>query len=341
MKLNGREATRFCRSPDPSVAAALIYGEDGVEVAERRQSVCNAWLGAAAGAEGLVRITGADQRRSPETVYDALKTKGFFEEKRVVWVEGATDGSAKGLEPCLDTAIAGEAYLIVTAGSLPARSKLRKLFEASKLAVAAPCYGDALGREDLALMCRDAGLSDLSNEALDDLVGLARMLDRGALRDLTERLALYMLDQPRAVTSGDVAVCAPGGGDAVVDDVVDAVLAGQADHIGPALGRVWAQGGAPVSVAIAVSRRLRQMQVVLAAGERDLEGAVGRLRPPVFGPQRDALVRRCRAWGLARTEGALQHMHETDAAIRGGEGAFAPAAVVERALLRLAVSVRR
>ena len=42
MKLNARDALQFCKAPDRRYRAALIYGEDGVEVSRRREMLVKA-----------------------------------------------------------------------------------------------------------------------------------------------------------------------------------------------------------------------------------------------------------------------------------------------------------
>jgi len=62
-----------------------------------------------------------------------------------------------------------------------------------------------------------------------------------------------------------------------------------------------------------------------------------RIQPP---SRRDRAAAQARRWGAARLERALQTLLETDAALRGGSNA-PPAALLERALLRLASAAPR
>ncbi len=64
------------------------------------------------------------------------------------------------------------------------------------------------------------------------------------------------------------------------------------------------------------------------------------MRPPVFGPRRDKLIRQAGAWGLARLEQALTLLVETDLSLRSAQRA-PQMAVMERALIRLAMLGRR
>ena len=142
MKLSARDSARFAAAPDLSLAGVLFYGEDGVEVAARRARVVKAAL---AGNDdmSLQRIPAADARRDPASIQDAMKAQGFFGGRPVVVVEDAGDGLAGALAAALAEAGAEDGFLIVTAGVLPARSKLRKAFEGAQNAAAAPVFSES------------------------------------------------------------------------------------------------------------------------------------------------------------------------------------------------------
>lgn len=341
MKLSARDAARFCTAPDLSRAGVLIYGDDAVEVTERRQKLVSTLLGSDQGADmRLTRLNGASLRKDGAALIDAMKAQGFFGGQQVVLVDDATDGLTGLFEQALAAAAPGDGFLIVTAGMLAARSKLRKLFESRGNAVAAPCYSDVVDRAAIREMLTAVGVRNVDDDALRDLEALAMTLDAGALRDLATRLSLCALDREGHVTAVDVADCAPGAGDAAVDEVLSVVAEGRVDAIGPLMARLEAQGQAPTSLAIAASRLFRQIHMVGSVGGGDVEGAIGALRPPVFGPRRAALVRQCRLWRRDNAEAVLRLLLETDGLLRGGSGA-AGYAILERAFLKIAMTAQR
>lgn len=340
MKLSGRDAKRLIGSPDLSLSGVLIYGEDGVEVAHRRAKLI------AAITEGddlrLTRLSAADVRRDPASVLDAAKARGFFAGRQAVLIEDAGDGVTEALKAALEDVEPEDAFIVATAGILPARSKLRKLFEGSKTAAAAPCYADALDRDALRELLEEAGAKSIEDDALRDLEALVRDLDTGATRDLATRLALYAMDDGGVVSAAHLVACAPRGADADVDDMLDAVADGRAEQLGLFLSRLKSQGQSAVSVTLAAGRYFRRLHALAAAVDNggSADAAVGALRPPVFGPRRDALLRRSRKWRLGAVETAMSLILETDDTVRG-RAATADFAVVERALLKIALSARR
>lgn len=338
MKLNAREAMQFCRSPDRRYRAALIYGEDSVEVSRRRVQLIKALIGDGDD-HNLTQLDVGQARRDPALIADALRTRGFFGGEPIVVIENGTDGLAAGLSEVITATSDDDAFLIVTAGILPARSKLRKLFETEISAVAAPCYQTLMGRPEVEILLKDAGIGAIDDEAIRDLIDFARSSDSGALTDLISRLALYSLDGDTAVSSMDVIACLPGSGDADLDDVLDAVANGDAGQIGPIMAKLESQGVNATTLAISAMRKFKQLHAI-ASAEGSADAVISRLRPPVFGPRRDALARQARIWSMAKCEGALRLILETDAALRGGAAA-AGYPMLERMLIRLALGAKR
>ena len=133
MKLAGREAARFLARPDPALAGVLLYGADPMRVALKRAALVEALIGPDGGAEmRLTRLAGADLRRDPAALLDAVKAVGFFPGARVVLVEDAGDAVADTLRAALADWRPGDAQVVVTAGALGAGSALRKAFEAAR-----------------------------------------------------------------------------------------------------------------------------------------------------------------------------------------------------------------
>jgi DNA polymerase-3 subunit delta len=175
---------------------------------------------------------------------------------------------------------------------------------------------------------------------MGDLEALARTLDPGDFRQTLEKVALYKHGDPSALTSAEVALNAPATIDAAVDDVIAAAAAGRQEAIGPLMRRLEGQGVAPVTLVIAAARHFRALHAA-ASDPAGPAQALGRQRPPVFGPRREAMAQAARVWGVARLEQALAALLETDLALRSAGQTAPQGALVERLFIRLAVMGRR
>ena len=325
MNLRGPAAAKFFARPDPGTAGALIYGADAMRVALRRQELIANLAGPDADEEmRLTRMSGSDAKSDPTAVPDALKATGFFPGPRVVFVDGVTEAQAPPILAALDDWAEGDAALVVTAGALKKTSKLRRAFEGHRRAAAIGLYDDPMGREEIDAALAAEGIA-LAGEARDDIDALARALDPGDFRQTLTKIALYAAGEP--VTSAMIALLAPATVDADTDEIVLAAADGRAPDIGPLMRRLSGQGVAAVTLAIFATMHFKQLHGVATGGAQP------------YGPNREAIARQARNWGIARLEQALSLLMETDLTLRSASRA-PQMAVMERALIRLAMMAR-
>jgi len=340
MKLSARDAAGYFRKPDPKGAGLLIFGADAMRVAIRRQDVIKALVGPDGEEEmRLTRMTAADLRKDPALLGDAIKAQGFFPGPRVAFIEEATDAVAKAIEPALKDWVEGDAQIIVTAGQLTARSALRKLFEGHKSAYAVGIYDDPPTRDEIEGTLREAGLANVDRDAMNLITAYAREMAPGDLRQTIEKLGLYKMGDDTEATVRDVEACAPMSNEAGLDDVLNIVAELKADEIGPILSRLYAQGTQPVALCISAMRHFRQLHAA-ASDPGGAAAGIGKLKPPVFGPRRDRMVRQATNWGRINLEDALGAITEADLTLRSASTA-PDRALVERMFIRLAMLGRR
>lgn len=336
MKLTGRDAQAYFRRPDTSRAGVLMYGEDAMRVAHRRKEVIDALVGPKGEEEmRLARMSGADLRRDAPMLMDAIKAQGFFPGPRVAFVEDATDGITDAIASALNDWRGGDAQIVVTAGQLAAKSKLRKLFETHREALAIGIYSDPPGRDEIEAALRKAGLEQVDRTAWDALEGLARALEPGDFRQILEKVSLYKLGDSTPLTAEEVGALAPASVEAELDDILNVVAEGRREEIGPLVQRLAGQGVAPVTLLIMAMRHFRVLYA-LASAQGGPQAGVQRLRPPLFGPRRDRMLRQAQGWSADNLEAALGMLMDTDLTLRSA-GQRAPAmALVERGFVRLA-----
>ena len=341
MKLSGRDAPGYFAKPEAHRTGLLIYGPDGMRVALKRQEVIAALIGPQGEEEmRLTRIPAADLRKDPAMLLDATKAQGFFPGPRVAFVEDATDAMAPTIISAVEDWQEGDAQIIVTAGQLKATSKLRKLFEGHPNAYAAAIYDDPPSRDEIEATLAKSGLRDISNDAMRDLTALARELDPGDFRQTMEKLGLYKLGDVGPLTPDDIAACAPSSTEAELDDILNIVAEARSGEIGPVMKRLRAQGVQPVSLCITATRHFRTLYTAASDPGGAAQG-IGRLRPPVFGPRRDRMLRQAQNWGAPKLQDALSLLTETDLQLRSAGQRAPEMALVERALIRLAMMAAR
>ena len=337
MKLNARDTEAYFAKPDPARTGLLIYGTDAMRVALKRQQVILALLGKDANEEmRLTRMAGGDLRKDPAQLFDAIKAVGFFPGPRAAFVEETTDAAAPAIIAAMQDWQPGDAQIIVTAGALKPNSKLRKAFEGHANAFAVGIYDNPPTRAEIERALSKAGLRDVPPEAMAALTGLANDLGPGDFAQTLEKLSLYKIGDTGALSLEGIDACAPQSTQAALDDVLNIVAEAHADKIGPVLRRLQAQGTNAVSLCIGATRHFRALYTA-ASDPGGAAAGVGRLRPPVYGQRRDRIVRQAQNWGAVKLEKALTVLTDTDLQLRSGGQTAPPMAVMERALIRLAM----
>ena len=333
MKLSTRDAVSYFAKPDPSKTGILIYGNDAMRVALKRQQLIEALLGPGADEEmRLTRLAGADLRKDPALLLDAIKAVGFFPGARAVFVEEANENAAPAILNALEEWQSGDAQIIVTAGALKPTSKMRKTFEGHANAYAAGIYDNPPTRAEIEAALKDAGFDMPPTDVMAALADLAQAIDPGDFRQTLEKLSLYKWQDPSPVTIEDVLACAPTSTEAEVDDVLMVVAEARAQDIGPMMQKLVAQGANPVGLCIGAMRHFRALHRAAC----DTSG-----RPTIFGPNRDRMLAQSRKWGAVKLETALTVLTDTDLQLRSA-GQHAPGmALVERAFIRLAMLAGR
>ena len=339
MKLNPRDAASFFAKPDLRGSGILIHGADAMRIALHRQDLVAAAIGPDGEAEmRFARLAATDLRKDPAALLDALKAQGFFPGQRVVLVEEATDTITKTVSAALEEWQPGDAFLVVTAGQLNARSSLRKLFEGGEQTLSAAIYSDPASREEIEAALARAGLTEIPSDVMQDITALGRALDPGDFRQTLEKIALYALDDPSALTPEAIALLAPGAAEPEIEDAVNLAAEGDVARLSAVLARFQTSAN-PTSFCIQAIRHFRTLHLA-AIDPQGPEAGLSRARPPVFGPRRDRMARQARAWGPARLEAVLGMITETDLALRSPKP-LPGLALVERLFIRIAMQNRR
>ena len=336
MKLAGHAATRFCSAPDLDRTGVLLHGSDPGMILQRRRELVATVLQGDEDAIRLTQIEGSEVRRDADALWTALRTRGFFPGRQIVLITGATDALTNSLATALDGATPEDALLVATAGLLPARSSLRKLFEAGDHLASLQFFDDALGAQEIASeLARRGADCGVSTEALETLAAIAESMDHGSFAQLLEILAIFSMKRGHEIGAADVALLAHAGPDADISRFVDAVANGETAALGPLLQRLVASNATPVSLLIAMQRHFR-MLLRIAAADTGPDAAIQQIRPPLWGDRRRVVLSQARKWDRTRLAHANRLLFEVDGRVRSSMRT-PDLAVVERCALRLSL----
>jgi DNA polymerase-3 subunit delta len=309
MKLTARDIEPFLRNPGKA-AGALIYGVDGGQVRQRVAMLAESWLGPNADAMARMEFSAEQIHDDGALLADELAAMSLMADKRVIQLRDVDDKHLPAIEEALARR-SPDNFLILYCSESLSGSKLRTWAERAGEIGCVACYKDegmnleAIVRDTL----RGYGLranTDVMRYLASQLSG-----DRQIILNELEKLSLYVGDEAEEITLDDARLAVGENNDRSLDDLTQAVAMGDMVGLCRLSDRLLAEGNAGVVLVRAMMRyfaRLEDIAALRAQGE-SVDGAIERLRPPVFfkaKPPLKAAASRWSATQLADAQAMLQ-----------------------------------
>ncbi len=318
MKLSASQITGFLARPPAEVRVFLFFGPDSGLAHERAAALISKILPDRNDPFALTSFSGAALGSDEARLCDEAASISLGGGRRLIHLHQAVEANAKPLAAFLQNPPPGDSVIVIEAGDLEKRSKLRSLCEgASPLAAGIPCY-----LEDSATRQRAIG-EMLTAEKLRASRDVLRFLDetlppdRMALRGEIEKLALYAQGQSEVTLEDASAVIANAGG-AELSDWVQAVAGGETQKAQRLQDHLFAEQASPVMLLRVLQRhflRLRLAKSFMDQGE-NASVALKKLSPPVFWKEEEPMRSQLMRWSAERLDARLAQFLEAEAAVK-------------------------
>ena len=295
--------------------AVLIFGGDRGLVRERSNSLLGTVVDDPRDPFRVCDLAGDEVSNDPARFMEEAVSLSMAGGRRVVRVRGVADSFAPTMAHVM-TMPTGDTLILVEAGELPARSKLRVAFEKAKDAAALACYRDEGGVLEAVVA------EELSRQAVTADADARRLLasclggDRMQTRNEIAKLALYVGHGQRATTK-DVEDAVADSSHLSLDRIAQSVSSGNLDDLDRSLERALANRETPVTILAAVRRHLTQLELVLGLKERGVNEAQAMMSAGVrHFRARDALMAAGRRWNAHLVHRARDYLFEAEAQCR-------------------------
>lgn len=327
MLLKGKQAADFARKPKASVWAVLAFGEDEGLASDVAASLIRAWTPKGASMD----VTSLDDdtiRKDPSVLFDGLEAVSLLGDPRVIRVRTSGDKIAALLSEAIQAGEAQEgrfaARLIIEAGSLAKRSKLRVAAETANLTACLQLFADEAG--DIERRVKDAlGAEqvEIEPQALTAFVG--DLPGHRALANAEiEKLALYARGLGRPIRIEDVRALSATDIDHDLSAAIRAALDGKPAAVHTALDRLSVAGTSGISILRSLqfeTRRMLDAQSRIAAGQAN-PGM--KLRPPVWQSEWGLFSARLRKWPTKRLMRVMERIYDAEQQAKSGSGSADP-----------------
>lgn len=292
MKIQTRSVTDFLNAPDAGVFGALVYGPDSGQALAHSRTIIQKILGSNYEPTSIIEMDDASLKSDPAKLADECGAMNLLGGRRIVWLRNISDKHVSLIESCISLLVK-DCYLLVTAGDLASRDKLRGLFEQRKDLAAVACY--RLEGNQLAMHIRgilEAEQFRVDRNVVDTLVrelGNDLMITKNEL----EKLCLYAHGKSQ-ITLEDVEATLLHNDqheiDALCQHYCDANAAGF-DSLWQHLVR---DGEQPIVLIRSISRyvgRLLEMKLSMQQQEMSAEQVVESAKPKIFWKQAPIMTR--------------------------------------------------
>ncbi len=265
-----------------------------------------------------VELAGPELRSDPARLGDEARSTSLFGDRRHIWVRANGEEALAAIETLIATAEAGAGDacpVIVVATGATDKSRTAKLLEKRKDSLVAMFYAPDLAAVTQAVRAMgDAAGVPLTGD-LAQRIARAANLDVRLAKSEVDKLALYLDASPQAPRRAD-AEALDAVGAACEDDgfapLVDAVLGGEADRIGPELHRMREVSLNPVGTLLAFERRAALLARIAARGGNRPPDSGELQRLGVFWRDQKAVMQQAAIWRgprLARLADRLVDLH--------------------------------
>jgi DNA polymerase-3 subunit delta len=288
---------RSVDQPDPKIRFYLFLGPD-----EAQSRALAARLLTALGAAKFAKAAGA-LKSNPGLLVDEAAALSLFGEKRLIWIEPASNDIAEGVDALL-AAESVENAVAAIAGALPKSSALLKLAESSPNALAFTAYvpeGD-----DAARMVADVGrrfglkIGPPVAARIADTCGN----DQAIVAQELEKLALYVGASPHSPRELEHEAVDAVGADTSEGDflrLADLALLGEISELGDAVTRLSAGGSEAIPAIRSLQRRVLMLAPARARIERGerVDGVMASFGKALFWKDKPTVEKMLRTWSAA------------------------------------------
>lgn len=285
----------------------LLYGENEGLISHRANTLTMAVIGAK---DDPFRVTWLSRDEHGRLEEESLAI-AMIPGRRVIRVREAGDSLVLNVKRVLDAP--GESLVVLEAGALLARGKLRSLCESAGQVMAIPCYPEeARGLQrllDHALAIANLHLEpEVKSWAISQLSG-----DHMAVQNELEKLILYA-GSASELTLSDVQQCLGDQAAVSLEDSVFSASCGNVQGADRSLDLALQAGNSAVTACRAL---LGHMMKIKLAGVAVKEGstvdnAVRSLRPAVFYSRLSQFALAVRLWPAGEVESCLEAVRRAE-----------------------------
>jgi len=245
-----------------------------------------------------------------------LTNKSFFEESKLIVIYRATDKIFEIINDLLEKNIA-DTTILINAGILDKKSKLRAFFEKEKNLICIPFYSDDL--RTLGLIAqnffKDKNIS-ISQETINLLVGRCKG-DRQNLNNELSKIENFMMDRDK-ISNDEVMKISNLAENYNVSELTDSCLSKNIKKTINILNENnYSSEDCILILRTLLSKSKRLLKLKKEVKEnQNIDRVISSFRPPIFWKDKEIVKKQIESWSLNNAENLIYKINEIEVLIK-------------------------
>mgnify|MGYP006164789279 FL=1 len=305
MKYQQSELENLCQTFPNGVLAVLVYGPDAGHVNEVAMKISKSTVDDITDPFSVVEVGSDKAKQDPAFVIDAALAYSMIGGRRLVRIRNATDSITSIIEDIIQMESI-EAKIILDAGALDTRSRLRSLFEKNEKLGILACYGDQ-GKTLESLIKNTFTGNNITFEP-ETMEYLTAHLGNDRQHTKNELEKLILMVGPNGHLSLDITSTSIGDSNLLImDDIAFHTGDGNLHSLTLSLQRAEETGQNPITIFRAAINHFQRLHNISLMQEQGIpvSAAIKKLRPPVFWNKKAQFERQLNRWTVKQLEQAL------------------------------------
>lgn len=249
---------------------------------------------------------------NPNLIYNELSNLSLFENKKVIFIDHATDKIVNLIDEIKKIILNNKVFLFSEA--LDKRSKLRKLFETEKVCGVIPCYAD-----------NEISIKKIISENLKEFDGLTPHninliadncnLDRVKLDNEINKIKGYFYNKRIETEKLEILLDAK-----IIDnfsELRDNALLGNKTKTNLLLSDTIIEKDKNVFYINSINQRLNKLKDVREKSKNSsLEQALENIKPPIFWKDKPCFLRQAQKWDFKKIKKTLEKTYQIEITLK-------------------------
>ena len=249
---------------------------------------------------------------SEENFYNSIYSGSLFSNKKIITINNGTDKIIKQVKDIVEK-IPENVFIIIFAGVLEKKSKLRNFFETNIKTLCIPCYLD--NEKDLAIIAKTELKKNniiLSSEVINLLIEKSNN-DRANLRNEIEKITSFALNK-KNLEIDEIKLIINFSGEYKSDNFINECLCGNIFQYKKILSELYSNTVNQISLLRILSNKIQRLLNMkeMEGNYSNLDDLLNASKPPIFWKEKPMVKKQLTIWTLNNLKKTIYEINDIE-----------------------------